>query len=70
MKTNRHLVRLESGVESWNEWREEHPDIVPDLRGVSLLGADLRDANLSNANLSGADLSGADLTIRISMARF
>jgi uncharacterized protein YjbI with pentapeptide repeats len=61
MKTNRHLVRLESGVESWNEWREEHPDIVPDLRGVSLLGADLRDANLSNANLSGADLSGADL---------
>jgi uncharacterized protein YjbI with pentapeptide repeats len=59
------------GVEVWNRWREENPDVPPDLveaelsgadlSGADLSGADLRDADLSAANLSGADLSKADL---------
>jgi len=70
MANPEHLAILKQGVGVWNEWREENPDIIPDLteadlRGANLSDADLRDANLSNADLSGilcgADLSRADL---------
>jgi hypothetical protein len=26
-----HLAILKQGVEIWNKWREENPDIMPDL---------------------------------------
>ncbi|WP_300000208.1 pentapeptide repeat-containing protein [Anabaena sp. AL09] len=63
MANPEHLAILKQGVGVWNEWREENPDIIPDLteadlRGANLSDADLRDANLSNADLSNADLSG------------
>jgi uncharacterized protein YjbI with pentapeptide repeats len=71
MANEQHLKILEQGVEAWNQWREENPDIRPDLNGADLRRADLRRTNLSavdlrgadlsNANLNGADLSGADL---------
>jgi uncharacterized protein YjbI with pentapeptide repeats len=76
MANPEHLAILKQGVEVWNKWREENPDIRPDLykadmrdanlRGANLSGAflsraDLIEANLSGANLSGADLSGANL---------
>jgi hypothetical protein len=51
-----HLEILKQGVEAWNRWRAENPDVRPDLRG-----ADLFMANLSQANLRGADLRQADL---------
>jgi len=51
-----HLAILKQGVAAWNKWREDHPDVRPDLRG-----ADLSEANLGGANLSGADLREADL---------
>ena len=72
-----HLRILREGVEAWNEWREDNPELVPALSGTDLRRgnfraadfsrADLRDANLSGAdlrqaNLSEADLSGADLS--------
>jgi uncharacterized protein YjbI with pentapeptide repeats len=67
-----HLAKLREGVEPWNEWREQHPKIRPDLTeaeltmanlfGASLFGADLRKANLFGADLRGADLVGAVLT--------
>jgi hypothetical protein len=25
-----HLALLEQGVKRWNQWRTEHPEIVPD----------------------------------------
>ena len=62
---------LKGGVSDWNEWREQHPEINPDLRdlefaGANLVGAnlrkvDLRGANLRNANMREADLAEADL---------
>jgi uncharacterized protein YjbI with pentapeptide repeats len=76
MANQEHLDILKQGVEVWNAWRKEHPEVQPDLRGsylrsanlrsVNLSGADLRSADLSNAypsrtNLSGANLSGAKL---------
>jgi uncharacterized protein YjbI with pentapeptide repeats len=53
---------LKRGVETWNQWRKEHPDIRPDLSDAPLYQADLRSADLSGAGLSRANLSRADLT--------
>jgi transcriptional regulator with XRE-family HTH domain len=62
-----HLDILRRGVERWNGWRRENPDIQPDLRGVDLRRVDLSKANLRYTNLAGAKLHrakfcGADLS--------
>ncbi len=61
MANQEHLDILEQGVDLWNQWRKEHPDIRPDLSGAMLQRAYLFQANLSEANLNGADLSMAML---------
>ncbi|WP_242025888.1 pentapeptide repeat-containing protein [Anabaena sp. FACHB-1391] len=66
MANNEHLAILKQGVEVWNKWRDENPDVRPNLSGTDLSGANLFRADLFMANLSGADLfmanlSGADL---------
>src|SRR5436189_199425 len=48
MADQEHLAILKQGVGTWNQWREEHTDIRPDL---------------SEAHLSKADLSRVNLTI-------
>jgi uncharacterized protein YjbI with pentapeptide repeats len=70
-----HLILLEQGPGTWNDWRTKNPRSLPDLSRanlrnaylnevnlswVDLSGANLRKANLSGANLSGADLHGVD----------
>jgi hypothetical protein len=50
------------GPTAWNVWRDENPNIDPDLRGADLRGADLRGANLAEANLSRAKLTEANLS--------
>jgi uncharacterized protein YjbI with pentapeptide repeats len=52
-----HLTELDRGVRSWNQWRIENPDIIPDLRKVDLSGRDLRFADFRGAKLNGARLS-------------
>ncbi len=66
MERDEHLRILKQGVEAWNKWREEHPDIQPslsydDLHGATLSTADLSGANLREATLREATLSGANL---------
>lgn len=56
MANEEHLAILKQGVGAWNAWREENPDVRPELSG-----ARLRWANLSEANLSGGDLIEAIL---------
>ena len=61
-----HLKIIRQGVDAWNEWRKQNPELKPDLRKadlrpVSLEGADLRGADLWMADLEGAKLHGADL---------
>jgi hypothetical protein len=51
------LGLLKRGVEAWNAWRAQHPDVT-----IDLTGADLADANLQSAHLNHAQLDGADLT--------
>ena len=64
MANPEHLKILKQGVEVWNKWREENPQIKPDLvnanlGGVNLSNADLSYANLVIANFKKAELSGA-----------
>ncbi|ETW98420.1 MAG: hypothetical protein ETSY1_18840 [Candidatus Entotheonella factor] len=71
------LKRLRESVPRWNQWRNQHPHIRPDLieahlrdaqlrgadlRNADLIGADLRDAQLREADLSDAHLRATDLT--------
>jgi Pentapeptide repeats (8 copies) len=57
MADHQQLDLLRQGVEAWNAWRDQHPEIL-----IQLSGADLSGAILISADLSGADLSGADLS--------
>lgn len=67
---------LHHGVEAWNRWRSQNPNLRPNLRGaylnhLDLRWADLHDADLrfafffysdlTEADLCGASLFGADL---------
>jgi uncharacterized protein YjbI with pentapeptide repeats len=62
MANDEHVALLKKGVAAWNAWRDENPDIDPDLFEADLNGANLRGANLRGANLRGANLRGANLS--------
>ncbi len=76
MANAEHVERLKEGFRVWNQWREENPNLPPDLieadlRGIDLssgltdidlIGADLSGVNLTRADLCGADLRRADLS--------
>lgn len=57
MANGKQLEVLARGVEAWNKWRKENPDVVIDLKG-----ADLRHHNLENVNLAHVELDNADLS--------
>lgn len=58
-----HLRWLFRGVDAWNRWREQHPEIeFPDLLGAQLSGARFPGINLAKVVLPGATLSNADLS--------
>lgn len=61
MADRKHLDILKQGVEAWNQWRRQHPNIKPDLRGAKLYGANLTSADLSYAHVSPANLDDTDL---------
>jgi hypothetical protein len=63
-----HLKMLRQGVDAWNAWREENPDIIPDLSGSDLSVVHLTGANLCKAKLTGADLFGANLQANLTGA--
>jgi hypothetical protein len=56
-----HLAILKKGVAAWNAWRDENPNVRPDLSGAYLAGTNLFEANLGETDLGGADLGGANL---------
>ena len=76
MANPEHLATLEQGVEVWNQWREDNPEVAPDLksadlggcdfvaadfRGADFMGAQLDGVNFNKANLTRAHLSGTNL---------
>lgn len=71
MANSEHVNKIKDGVSSWNKWREENPDIEPDLGWANLVSLDLSNVQLSNSNLklafcrdsnfTNADFSDANL---------
>src|SRR5215813_430059 len=61
MANDEHVALLKKGMGAWNAWRDENPDIRPDLVQADLFRAYLHGANLSGANLTDAELSAAVL---------
>ncbi|RCJ26183.1 hypothetical protein A6770_26590 [Nostoc minutum NIES-26] len=61
MVDHKHLAVLKQGVNYWNDWRQNNPDVIPDLSKVDLKGIDLKRINLRGANLSKTDFTGAYL---------
>jgi uncharacterized protein YjbI with pentapeptide repeats len=47
-----HLAFVNQGIEQWNRWRLENPDILPDFLGANLSGMNLRGYDLRRANLA------------------
>ena len=71
MAGRKQLEILKQGVEVWNKWRQDNPNLEINLRNadlsrlnlafVNLSDADLTKANLTETNLSEANLSRANL---------
>ena len=57
MANDEHIAILKRGVDAWNKWRGQYPDVKPDLTR-----ADLRKEKISEANLSGVKLGDAYLS--------
>lgn len=65
----RHLKILRGGPPEWNAWRNENPEIVPDLRKANILdpnggiidfsGIDFRGVHLHGTKFGLVDFSGA-----------
>lgn len=53
---------LNRGVEVWNAWRANNPDVVIDLTGADFRGRDFRNINLQRAYLTRATFGNTDLT--------
>ncbi len=69
MANQKHLDILKKGVDVWNHWRRQIPNIQPDLSNANLSqtnlvildGGDVIEINLSRTQLKGADLFMANL---------
>ena len=61
MANPEHLSKIREGIQAWNKWREENPDVYPDLKDASLMMANLKGVNLNWADLRGVDLTSANL---------
>ncbi|NJP08295.1 MAG: pentapeptide repeat-containing protein [Leptolyngbyaceae cyanobacterium RU_5_1] len=66
MANEEHLALIRQGVDAWNQWRRNDPELRPDLTGANLSSvnlslADFERVNLSQSNLKWANLSQANL---------
>lgn len=58
MADDEHLAVLRQGVSAWNEWRDRHPQVEPDLSRI-----DLRDQNFTGCNFRGTNFTRSDLSM-------
>ena len=61
MANSEHLAILKQGVEVWNQWRKDQPEIEPDLKGANLKNLNLKSINLNRANLIGTNFTNTIL---------
>lgn len=57
-----HIEVLLKGKDFWNEWRNENPEIIPQLIWANLDHMDLSYFNLKDADLNGASLWGTNFS--------
>ena len=62
MANPQHLEILNRGRYIWNQWREDNPEIKPDLRASYLREAKLQEYDLRECDLRGAVMLGAFMT--------
>lgn len=67
MADSEHVSKVKEGAVAWNRWREEEPDVIPDLgwanlNGINLDGAVFAKAALKLAFCKGCSLVGADFS--------
>ena len=58
MANQEHIAILEQGVKVWNRWREENPNVRPDLRYADLSSNELIGINLSKGDFFGTNFYG------------
>jgi TIR domain/Pentapeptide repeats (8 copies) len=56
-----HLKKLDKDVNAWNTWRNEHPDIFPDLSHADLSNKVLSCINFHHTNLDNANVQNTKL---------
>jgi hypothetical protein len=61
MAKQEHLDVLKQGVDIWHQWRQENPEVHPDLSRANLREANLVKVDLHEANLESTDFYRADL---------
>ena len=61
MANEEQLAILKQGVDVWNRWREENPDVEIDLEGTDLRNINLKFVNFKKANLREVDFRHAYL---------
>lgn len=62
MADEEHLKIIKQGWPTWNEWRLNNPQIVPDLSRIHLTDVNLKTANLRGTNFEKAILDGMNLS--------
>lgn len=72
MANEKHIELLKQGVKAWNKWREQNPEIRPDLsesdlssvnlQGINFARTDLEFSTLIATNLVQAELTRADFS--------
>ena len=61
MANPEHIKILNQGMNVWNTWRENNPNISPDLHGVDLISKNLENINFSKTSLVNVQLNPANL---------
>ena len=56
MANDEHVAILKKGVDTWNAWRRENPDIRPDLSGAGSARAQL--ARIIHGGVDFLEVSG------------
>jgi uncharacterized protein YjbI with pentapeptide repeats len=59
MANQDHIEILRKGVNYWNDWRKQHPEIIPDLKGAKLSDSNIPwpTENIDKANFRGINFS-------------
>ena len=62
MANEEHLAILNQGVDAWNAWRKENPEVQPNLDRATLSVANLRETTIKQIEMGHTILTDVDLS--------